>query len=695
MEQKKKGLGIQGRMLIVILQLVFIALNLVSLVSGQMASNAINEQTEKFMSAALSSNIHDMNATLEEVRLTAENLSIFVGDTYTKLDMAGYADVFTETVLSNELIRGAGIWFEPSVYTGDPQYAGEKYVGPYWYRDGNTVVEDWEYSNAGYDYFVQEYYVNASKQTDLRAVITDPYFDPASNSIMATCSAPIFDEAGKYLGCITVDMSLETISEIVSAIKVGKADESILLTSDGTYIYNTDSVKVARGMRIDNDPDSISSIAAGVVSQESGVEKFAVGKAKMTAYFATIPEVNWKLVILMPDAELNEATTHMMTFTIPICILSLILCVVFVVLFSGSIARPIRQVERFADELAQGNFAIEDLKIRRKDEIGAMGASLNDMFRSNSEIIRNISNESNNISDAASTLGAMSEELSAEFSRIQSNVEAVNGAMMSSSAATQQVSASVTEVNTSVQKLAAEAEGIETQVREINARADKVQKDSKQAYESAIKIVGEREKELREATAKAAVVSEIENLANAISDIASEIDLLSLNASIEAARAGEAGRGFAVVAQQINKLATETAEAVKQIQGTVGSIQDAFSDLASGSNKLLTFVTETVAPDYDKFNNIGKQYGEDADLFGQLSIQILDMTESIRNTMDEVNAAVQNIAESTQDTAAHSTDVTDSIGSVSEAVESVAELATNQQFTAQNLTEIVRKFRFE
>jgi len=188
-------------------------------------------------------------------------------------------------------------------------------------------------------------------------------------------------------------------------------------------------------------------------------------------------------------------------------------------------------------------------------------------------------------------------------------------------------------------------------------------------------------------------VSEISTLADAIASIASQIDLLSLNASIEAARAGEAGRGFAVVASEINNLATETNTAVEQIKKTIDSVQGAFADLSAGSNKLLDFVTDTVTPDYENFVTVGRQYGEDAELFGELATRIQDMTANIGNSMQEVNDAVASIAESTQETASHSADVTNSVDSVAEAVDSVAGLATDQQNTASILTEIVSHFK--
>lgn len=271
----------------------------------------------------------------------------------------------------------------------------------------------------------------------------------------------------------------------------------------------------------------------------------------------------------------------------------------------------------------------------------------------------------------------------------------VNDAMMSSGAATEEVNASVEEVNASVQTLAAETEKNLTEAERIKAHAGEIEQKSKISYDNAISIASQREQELAAANDKAQIVDEIGNLANAIAEIADQINLLSLNASIEAARAGEHGRGFAVVASEINKLANDTGEAVSKIQVTVDGVQEAFRTLITSSNELLSFLKDTVTPDYDNFVEVGKQYGKDAMLFGNQSQQVAEMVENIRAAMNEVSSAIQNIAESTQDTASHSSDINDSVNNVSEVVGSVTDMSTKQQTIAKDLDGIVGKFKLK
>lgn len=693
--KSNKGIGIQLRLILMIVPVVLVALIIVAVVSAQLSANAITGEVTRTMEAQLDGNLDKVDGQLETIRRTAENLSVFVGSTYLNSNMVTYATVFSNAVLNDDLILGSGIWFEPGVYQGDARYAGEEYVGPYWYRDGSDIVEDWEYSNAEYDYFVQEYYTNAKAMTSLDATITDPYYDEASQSVMASCSAPIFNEAGEYIGCITVDISLDTIAQIIGNIKVGEKGTAMLLAGDGTYIYTQDMSKVASAMNIADDPENISQIASTVLGSESGQATFKSPEGKMNVYFNTMPEVGWKLLLVMPNSEIMSSVQQMINIITIISIIAIVLTSLLIFFIAKGIAKPIVKVKEFAKDLASGDFTIDKIAVGRSDEIGQMSESLNEMYESNSEVIRNISVGSGEVNASSEKLYDVASDLADRFESIRTSMVKVNDAMTNTGAATEEVSASANEVNASVQKLAEETEETKGEVDKILERAAKIEKDSQASCDNAISIAESRGRELEEASKQAEVIKEIGTLADSIADIASQINLLSLNASIEAARAGEHGRGFAVVASEINNLAMETAQAVDRIQDTIGKIQDAFASLDRSSTELLTFVKETVTPDYENFINIGRQYGEDAKSFGALTDQTSEMVGYIKESMEQVNAAVSSIAESATETAESSSEVTETVEEVSDMVENISEMAEKQQSISTDLNEIVKSFKLE
>ena len=683
----RAGLGIQARMILGILPWVVIALIIMETVLVTTSRSLITDQTTKTMESTLDANSNNVVAQLEGIQSMAEQLSYTVSDIYKTADIQTFAKLFQDVLSTNDLASGAGIWFEPNVF--DP---AEKYYGPYWYKDGTGFVEDWEYSNAEYDYFNQEYYQNAIAIDHVEATITDPYYDEASGTTMATCSVPLYD-GSKCLGCITVDITLDTVQASLSQVKLDYDGNLFLLDSQGVYIYDAYNAEAASSaLNIADDPTNIKTIAADIMGGDRGVATFA-GGGGYNVYYTTIPGVNWKLGITISVEKINAPIEKMKYIGIIITVIAFIICSVFIFLQASGVAKAMKKVKAFAEELADGDFTIDPVEIKRTDEIGAMSNALNIMYENNSNVIRNIMRGSHRVNDSSGEIGGVATDLTSQFENVQSSMIRVNDAMANTGAATEQVSASANEVNQSVLQLAEETKAIEDEVKKIKERASGIVRESKEASENAVSVAQARGAALEEASKKAEVVSEIGTLADAIADIADQINLLSLNASIEAARAGEHGRGFAVVASEINSLATDTKAAVDKIQDTITAIQEAFASLNRDSGELLNFVQETVTPDYDHFIEVGEQYGKDAESFGALTERIAEMVSYIRESMEQVNAAVGSIAESATETATSSSEVTNIVNDVSGMVSNVYDMTQEQKEVSDSLSDIVSRFR--
>ncbi len=689
MDKKRKGLNLKTKMLAGILPIVLLGLVIVTFVSTDQAGKKITGLTEDKAGEMLQSNINSINSKLEEFRTTASALSRSVSATYKTTDIETYGEMFTNVVQDNDSVLGSGIWFEPGVYQG------QDFAGPYWTKDGNGgVYYTDEYSNAEYNYPAQEYYLNAKSMSSMDAVITDPYYDESSGHIMATCSAPMFNSEGEFIGCITVDTELTSIQEIVSVMKLGNDSTAMLFDSAGIYLYDVDSSKIDGSSSISSDPNAtLTAVSSTIMGNEKGTAAYKNNGKDYEIFYSTIPEVNWKLLLTLNKSEIESATRNIAQTSAFICILAILICGIVILVLVSSISKSVDRVKIFAGELAKGDFTVDKIDARSRDELGQMSESLNNMYENNKNVIGQVSDESIKISEASSSLSGMADQLSNDFEQIRNNMSGVNDAMMSASAATEEINASVEEVNASVQLLSQEANETKENADSIQQRAKQIERNSRKAYDAAISNAKARENDVKLANEKAAVVNQIGSLADSIANIADQINLLSLNASIEAARAGEQGRGFAVVASEINKLALDTADAVEQIQGTVGEVQGAFSGLLNSTNDLLTFMTTTVSNDYNDFINMASQYGTDAASFGTESEKIAEMVQTIREAMGEVSSAIQNIAESTQETAERSTNVTDTVENVGYVVDNVTDMSGKQSTIAASLSEVVGKFK--
>lgn len=680
---KFKKLG--TKMLVVILPVVILSTVFLTIISAVCSKQIINEQTQDNMESELDAKSLEISAYLNDVSSTASSLASAVAATYKTTKLAQYESMLGSVIDTNDIVLGSGIWFEPYVYD-----SAEKYVGPYVYKDGDTKSVTYDYSNADYDYFNQEYYLNAKNSKE--PVITDPYYDETSGLIMASCSTPIFDDT-KYIGCVTVDIELTTIKNIVNDIVVGDEGSAIMTSSTGVFLGGVSDDKVAASQKItEDDNDSLAEVGKEILANKDGTTKYK-DDVKYNVYYNTIDGVNWKLMLRLPTSETNKLVNEIIVQLLFVGALFVVVAGAIIVLFVSRLTKDIKKVNKFAGSLAGGDFTIDKLNIRTQDEIGTMGTSLNNMYTNNKNVIQNISEHSSVIGEESTRLNEEALKLLDQFKSIEKYMTDVNEAMMSSSAAIEEVNASTEEVESNVSVFANETEKSSSMAKEIRERASTISTNSRKSFNEATKLSEQFEERLNDSINKSAVVENIGQMADVISGIAEQINLLSLNASIEAARAGEQGKGFAVVATEIGKLANETSQAVGSIQTTISEVNDAFVSLTNNAKALLDFLVNTVTPDYNRFVESADQYGNDAEAIDDMSSTNSDMAENIHQIMSEVTKAIQNIAESIQQTANISADIMHSVNDVSAVVEDVSSMSDNQQTIADELNTVVSGFK--
>lgn len=679
---------ISTKMLVRIVPVILIAMGILTGVSMQSSKSIITEQIASSMEAELRAQDGAMGEYLDSVSDMATMFANIVETDYTTTDIKTYEKMLANIISENSIVQGSGIWFEPYVYDSE-----EEYMGPYVYKDGEKMVTTYDYSNADYDYFKQEYYIMSSSAQE--AQFTNPYYDETSDTIMSTCACPMIVN-GKYIGCVTVDIGLETITNLIENIKVGENGKAVLTTPEGVYLAGVDADKIQNSVNITEDENAfVAAAGEEILKNDNGMISCNVDGNQKNLYYATLDRTGWKLIIEMPQSEVNAPLYRMMEILVFVVVVTIIVACIVVWIHVTAIAKKIREVQGFAGFLAGGDFTIDALEIKSRDEIGEMSISLNQMYESNRNVICNIKNHAEEMGDSSDKLKEAVTALKDKFHQMQDYMNHVNAEMISTSAATEEVNASAEEVLSNVNLLAERTADSMQMALEIRKKALEVGDNSRNAYNSATSLSGEFEERLQSSIENAKVVESIGELANVISGIAEQINLLSLNASIEAARAGEAGRGFAVVATEIGTLAGSTSEAVGQIQSTITDVKDAFNGLVKDTQGLLEFVQNRVAPDYSNFVGVADQYEKDAEAIDETSRQISTMSETIKNIMQEVSGAVQNIAEATQHTTELSSDIMNDIDFVSNNITDVSSMSDIQDGIVKDLNGVVAKFKLQ
>ena len=679
---------IKTQMLLCLLPIIIVAMLTLTVYSAISCYQMANAQLKNTMQSNLDAEVQSLDAKLQVIKSTATNISSLVATSYEYTTLEQYESTLKEIVSSNDMVLGSGIWFAPYAYD-----KSKKYVGPYIYKNGDEIVTTYEYSNKTYDYFNQEYYQLAEQSADRQAILTDPYYDETSGLIMSTCTMPIYQDS-TYLGCISVDIEISTLEKMINDIHIGKTGKAILITQNGVLLGGVDNKKIQNADTLQSLGGESHALEKLATQEKTGdmLYKDADG-TKQFAYFSELESVSWKVIVQITQDELMGPITQLVVTMLIIGLIALILTIFVILLQVGNISKAVQKVNNFAGSLSNGDFTLPVLKVTQKNELGAMGHALNNMYQKTKAVIQNIAKHAVDISDSSKDLKSSSVMLLEDFKNIQTSMASINEATLSASAATQQVNASAEEVSASVNLLDHETIENKNMSTKIKERAAKLSTTTQSSQKAAFQLSSQFEEQLKNSMENAKIVSNIGEMAEVIASIAEQINLLALNASIEAARAGEQGKGFAVVASEIGNLANETASAVGEIQTTIVDVQNAFKHLSNDANDMLSFVQNTVGKDYASFVATANQYGKDATYFANSADKISDMANNINHIMGEVVEAIQNIAESSQETSEVSGNILRAVDDVSGIIDQINDMSANQQSIAETLEDVVGTFQ--
>jgi methyl-accepting chemotaxis protein len=361
------------------------------------------------------------------------------------------------------------------------------------------------------------------------------------------------------------------------------------------------------------------------------------------------------------------------------------------ILISLWISKQINKVLEYAKLMGDGDLT-QSIKIDTEDEIGILGKALNQAVFNMKGLITDIISSASDLSATSEELSATAQEVSSKMMLVNESTEQISIGTLDLSSNTEEVSASVEVISVNTDELAKRAGEAELSVDEIKKRAIDIKEKAAKNIELGNTIYAEKRSNILKAIEDARVVEEVKIMAESIGNIASQTNLLSLNAAIEAARAGEHGKGFAVVAEEIRKLAEQSSQAVFSIQQMVEQVESAFLGLSQSGQDVLEYIANNVKPDYELLMSTGIQYEKDSEFVDDITKQISHASHQINEVVVQVSSAIQNVSATAEESAASSEEILGSVNEITHAMNEVAKSAQIQAELAQSLTDRARKF---
>jgi len=514
-----------------------------------------------------------------------------------------------------------------------------------------------------------------------KGIATQPY--------CAVYVKPFYNSLNEKLGYITMNVKLDISLDALGSIDLGSGSSFAFITPDG--VETTRDGKSEVNQTIFSYTTFYDDIKAS--SQSSGYEWMqdaSDGKVYLYAY-AKIGESGAVICGRIPESVISASVNTIRTTSIIVVIIAAVVSSLVGVFVSTSIGRAVKGISNGFEQAAKGDLTVS-INTKRKDEFGALSASANKMIENTKRLLLKVSSTAESLKQSSDDIGSASDALVDASTNITTSVNEIRQGLDTQA---QDAASCLMAADQLTEKIEVVRENVKV-IDSMAADADSSVKSGISAVEN-LKVKANETSDVTKGVivdieALARETSTIENIVATINDIASQTNLLSLNASIEAARAGEAGRGFAVVAEEIRKLAEQSAVSAGEIGDIISLITSKTEKTATAAKHAEEIVKQqedAVSTTLTEFNVISENVNTIASHLKDIGLQVAEMEKAKVNTL----SAVEGISAVSEETAASSAEVENTALTSQNAAKDLNDVTKNLQSAADSLTTELKGFK--
>ena len=342
---------------------------------------AVRLEAENRASEVLESTVQRVNGILDHVVVATDNVAWLV---MRHLDAPDSMFIYSRCILENNpYLNGCSIAFEPDFFK-----SRGRYFSAYSYNDHGTILTTQE-GNEQYEYFYMDWY-QLVKLLD-RPSWTEPFFDYNLNDIyskdmIASYCKPLKDPNGRYVGTIAVDISLEWLSNTISAVKPYPNSYSIMIGEGGTYFVHPDSTKlfyqsIFTSSLLKPDQELIS-LGNAMQRGEEGMKQIRLEDEDCYVFYKPLSTTGWSMAIVCPESDIYSGYNRLQRTVTIIVLVGLLLMLLVFSRIVGWELKPLKRLARQTEFIASGNFDVELTAGSRIDEIGQLTKSFDNMQHS-------------------------------------------------------------------------------------------------------------------------------------------------------------------------------------------------------------------------------------------------------------------------------------------------------------------------